>query len=87
MAIQICISFALHRDLVVIPKTVNPARIVENFKSTDVALTSEDMERLTAINRNYRLFHAKLWLPSGLTVEQLWDMEADATFVVKNSND
>ena len=67
----------------VIPKTVNPARIVENFKSTDVALTSEDMEHLTAIDKNHRLFDGLIFLPKGHTVEEAWDIEADAKFIVK----
>ncbi len=50
-----CISYGLHRGLVVIPKTVNPTRIVENFKSVTLSLTEEDMSRLAGIDKNLRL--------------------------------
>jgi len=45
---------------VVIPKTVNPTRIVDNYKSTSLSLTEEDMKRLAGIDRNLRLFRVNL---------------------------
>ena len=53
-AAQVCIAFALHRGMVVIPKTVNPARITENLKSTELKLDQEDMRRLRGIDKNLR---------------------------------
>ena len=44
-----CISFALHRDLVVIPKSVTPSRIAENIKSLNVKLDAEDMRKLREV--------------------------------------
>ena len=52
---QICIAFAIHRGIVVIPKTVNPTRITENLKSTEVKLDPEDMKRLREADKNSRL--------------------------------
>ena len=46
---QVCISFALHRGFVVIPKSVTPSRIEENLKSVDVKLDAEDMKRLREV--------------------------------------
>ena len=53
-AAQVCIAFALHRGLVVIPKTVTPARITENLKSTELKLDQEDMRRLRGVDKNFR---------------------------------
>ncbi len=78
-----CIAFALHRGLVVIPKTVTPTRIVENMESTKLTLTEEDMERLRAVDKNCRLFRGGFFLPSGLTWEEAWDVVADEKLVLK----
>ena len=51
-----CISYGLHRGTVVIPKTVNPKRIVENFNSTSLSLTEDDMKALAGIDKGLRLF-------------------------------
>ena len=51
---QVCISFALHRGMVVIPKTVNPVRVTENLKSTELKLDAEDMRRLRELDRSLR---------------------------------
>ena len=56
MLLQVCISFALHRGLVVIlNKTVKTARITENLKCTGVKLDQEDMRRLRELEtKNHR---------------------------------
>ena len=46
---QVCIAFSLHRDDCVIPKSITPSRISENFKATDIRLDDEDMKRLMAL--------------------------------------
>ena len=51
---QICISFALHRGLGVIPGTVIPEQIVENMKATEIVLDNNDMTRLSTINKDLR---------------------------------
>ena len=67
-----------------IPKTVNPARITENLKSTELKLDAEDMRRLRELNRNHRLLLGKIFLREGIdTLEKLWDVAEDEKFVVK----
>ena len=41
----------------VIPKTVNPTRIEENLKATEVKLDAEDMKRLRELDRNTRMLN------------------------------
>ena len=72
--LQVCISFALHRGFVVIPKSVTSTRIAENFESTKVKLDPEDMRRLRDIDRNIRLLSVRtiiLYLLGALHVTML----------------
>ena len=41
--------------MVVIPKSANETRIKQNMESTQLKLSTDDMERLTAIDKDFRL--------------------------------
>ena len=45
--------------MVVIPKTVNPKRIIENHKSTALSLTGDDMKEFAGLDKNLRLMKVK----------------------------
>ena len=45
--------WALQKDVVVIPKSVHRARIVENADVFDFSLTPEEMKSLDALNEDY----------------------------------
>eukprot|EP00731_Ephydatia_muelleri_P014290 Em0008g10a len=79
---QICIAFQLHRGLVVIPKSVNPDRIRENLKATEVKLDTEDLQRLKALDKNLRFFVGTFFVKKSVTIEEIWDVAADANFVL-----
>lgn len=51
---QIVLRWNLQQKVVVIPKSVNPARIEENADIFDFELSEEDMNRLDALNQNKR---------------------------------
>jgi diketogulonate reductase-like aldo/keto reductase len=54
-AAQIMIRWALQHDLVVIPKSVHKARIIENANVFDFEITNVDMEKLNSLNEELRI--------------------------------
>lgn len=53
-AAQVALRWQLQRGVVVIPKSVSPARIAENLDILDFELTTEDMQAIAGINRDWR---------------------------------
>jgi alcohol dehydrogenase (NADP+) len=53
-AAQVLISWAIHRGISVIPKSVSQKRIIQNIASIDVTLNAEDMEKIKNISHNFR---------------------------------
>ncbi len=51
---QILIRWNLEQNVIVIPKSSNKNRIIENSKVFDFSIKPEDMERLNSLNENYR---------------------------------
>jgi len=51
---QILIRWALQHDVVVIPKSANRQRIVENADVFDFTISAEDMRTLDGFNENLR---------------------------------
>lgn len=54
-AAQVIIRWHLQSDVIVIPKSVHKARIIENIMVNDFELSPEDMERINALNIDERL--------------------------------
>ncbi len=51
---QVLIAYAVHRDLVVIPKSANKDRIKQNLDAASVKLSPEDMESIHQIEHRFR---------------------------------
>ncbi|WP_010134522.1 aldo/keto reductase [Ochrovirga pacifica] len=71
---QVLISWALHRETAVIPKSVNPSRIAENFKAQKVVLSDEEMKTIEGLDKNYRFLTGEHWVYEGspYTLESIW---------------
>ena len=53
---QIAIRWLVERGIIVIPKSVNENRIIENFDIFDIKLTSEDMISIKKLNQAKKYF-------------------------------
>lgn len=51
---QVVIAWHLALDLVVLPKSVTPSRIVENLAAADLALTGAEIDELSSLDRGFR---------------------------------
>ena len=51
---QVVIAWHLQSGNIVIPKTITPARLQENFSARDVRLTEDDMTAMAGLDRNGR---------------------------------
>ena len=53
---QIALRFLFQRDIIIIPKSVTPKRIDENFDIYDFELTDEEMDTIFKLNKGRKLF-------------------------------
>jgi alcohol dehydrogenase (NADP+) len=72
---QVLIAWGLTRGSV-IPKSVTPARILQNFQALRLALSPEDLAALDALDRHYRFLRGAIFVKEGETWESLWEDEA-----------
>ena len=53
---QVIIAWGLQRGIIMIPKSVTPSRILENFKAQELNLSKADIEQINALNRGKRVY-------------------------------
>ncbi|MCA8979657.1 MAG: aldo/keto reductase [Planctomycetes bacterium] len=72
---QVLIAWALQRGTAVIPKSVNPKRLAENFAAADLTLAPADMQRLESLDVGRRYVTGEFWTTgaSPYTLANLWD--------------
>lgn len=74
---EVCIKWAIQRGEVVIPFSVTPSKIISNLNAVcGDSLTAEEMEEITAIDKNCRLIKGQVFLWEGAKGwEDLWDLD------------
>jgi len=71
---QVLIAWALARGMSVIPKSVNPGRIAENWAARELELTPADMTAIASLDRHQRMVDGSFWfLGETYSPETLWD--------------
>ena len=72
---QVLIRWAIQRGTSVIPKSVNAARLQQNFDAAAVSLSSEDMGKIAVLEAKERLITGKFWDAQelGYSTATLWD--------------
>ncbi len=72
---QVLIAWSIAREIAVIPKSVNEARIIENFAAATLILDTEDLARLQAIGTQHRFVDGTFFTgsKSPYQLTDLWD--------------
>ena len=72
---QVLITWAMKRGTAVIPKSVNPGRLSENFKSITMELSNASMEALSRLDTGARYVRGEFWTLPGSphTLQNRWD--------------
>lgn len=72
---QVLLSWAVHRNTAVIPKSVHPIRMKQNLDAADVVLSAEDMSQIAGLDRHRRYVDGTFWAVKGstYTVANLWN--------------
>jgi len=71
---QVLIRWALERGTAVIPKSVNPKRLADNFAAADVVFVEEDVRFLAELDSEHRFIDGTFWVHEGgpYTLDDLW---------------
>ena len=58
---QIVLNWSVSREVIPIPMTCKPHRMVENLGSTDFVMEKEDLEKIDKLNGNQRYGRSEVW--------------------------
>ena len=72
---QVLIRWSIERGTAVIPKSVHPERMQQNFESINFILGKVDMDTLANLDRHERFIDASFWVHEGSphTIHSIWD--------------
>lgn len=72
---QVLLVWGLSRGTVVIPKSVNPERLTENFLAADLELEASDLQAIDELEQGYRFVDGAFFEAPGspYTVAGLWE--------------
>jgi len=71
---QVLLRWALDRGTAVIPKSTTPAHIKDNLAAADLELSTDDLDAIDTLDRNYRYLPGAVWTMDGspYTQADLW---------------
>ncbi|WP_027880627.1 aldo/keto reductase [Mesoflavibacter zeaxanthinifaciens] len=74
-AAQVLLAWDIQRGVSVIPKSVNPKRLQENFDTIHFELKEDDMKRIEALDKNHRFIDGTFWeVENGpYTADSIWN--------------
>jgi alcohol dehydrogenase (NADP+) len=72
---QVLLAWHVQRGISTLAKSINPARLRENFAATELKLTQADLEQIAGLDRGFRFIGGAFWAIAGSpwTLENLWD--------------
>ena len=72
---QVLIAWQLQSGISTIPKSVRPARLLENLAAAEITLTPADLELIASLDQQRRLVDGSFWLLEGgpWSLQTLWD--------------
>ena len=72
---QIILAWIQQRGITVIPKSVNKNRLLQNFQSSEIKLTNEEMKKIKNLNKDRRFVDGKFWIVENgpHTIKNLWE--------------
>lgn len=69
---QVILAWNIERGVVVIPKSINKNRIIENFETLKLKLSKNEMAQIAQLNRNLRVTQGEYWTLKGSSYTQKW---------------
>ena len=68
------IAWAMQRGISVIPKSVNPERIAQNFQAGELTLSEDEMNSIAQLDKGFRYISGDFWVKEGgpYTLDNLW---------------
>ncbi|MCL2596957.1 MAG: aldo/keto reductase [Paludibacter sp.] len=69
---QVILAWNIQRGVVVIPKSVNKSRIIENFGTLKLKLSKEEISQIAQLDRNLRVTQGEYWTLRGSPYTQQW---------------
>ncbi|MDR9448297.1 MAG: aldo/keto reductase [Psychroflexus sp.] len=70
---QILIKWAIERKTIVIPKSTNPERIMQNFESTQIELDQSDHQKIKELDQHFRYVNGKFFETEDGKYENIFD--------------
>lgn len=81
MAWWMLLAWQIQRGISTLAKSINPARLRENFAANAVQLTKGDLDRIASLDQGFRFIAGAFWAIPGSqwNLETIWDEPSRAS--------